>query len=148
MANSLAGATFSISTTVQNSDLADAAAFAVLSYIEVKNVGSVGEMGTEINVLTYDELGTAVAQKAKGIANAGDPEIEVARDESDAGQILMIAAGVPSDVDARAFKILMLNGDIFWNRGLVLGPTRPGGRNEDFDLDVYTLALVQLEIRA
>ena len=148
MANSLAGATFSISTTVQNSDLADAAAFAALSYIEVKNVGSVGVMGTEINVLTYDELGTAVAQKAKGIANAGDPEIEVARDESDAGQILMIAAGVPSDVDARAFKILLLNGDIFWNRGLVLGPTRPGGRNEDFDLDVYTLALVQLEIRA
>ena len=148
MANSLAGATFSISTTVQNSDLADAAAFAALSYTEVKNVGSVGVMGTEINVLTYDELGTAVAQKAKGIANAGDPEIEVARDESDAGQILMIAAGVPSDVDARAFKILMLNGDIFWNRGLVLGPTRPGGRNEDFDLDVYTLALVQLEIRA
>ena len=148
MANSLAGATFSISTTVQNSDLADAAAFAALSYIEVKNVGSVGVMGTEINVLTYDELGTAVAQKAKGIANAGDTEIEVARDESDAGQILMIAAGVPSDVDARAFKILMLNGDIFWNRGLVLGPTRPGGRNEDFDLDVYTFALVQLEIRA
>ena len=147
MANSLAGATFFISTTAENTDLADATAYNALAYTEVKNVGSIGVMGTETNVLTYDTLDTVVAQKAKGIANAGDPEIEVARDAADAGQIAMIAAGLPSVVDAFAFKIVMLNGDKFFNRGLVLGPTRPGGRNEDFDLDVYKLALVQFEIR-
>ena len=31
-------------------------------------------------------------------------------------------------------------------RGLVTGPKRPNGRNEDFNLEVYTLGLTQYEI--
>lgn len=146
MAGSLAGAKFYISTTVQAEDLADAAAYAALTYTEVKNVGSVGEMGTKTNVLTYDQLDTLTAQKAKGISNAGDPEIEVARNNADTGQAAMKAAGVPTNVDFYAFKTVMPNGDVFYNRGLVLGPSRPNGRAEDFDLQVFTLGLVQIEI--
>jgi len=35
---------------------------------------------------------------------------------------------------------------IIYNRGLVTGPRRPMGRNEDFDLEIFTLALQQEEI--
>jgi hypothetical protein len=35
---------------------------------------------------------------------------------------------------------------IIYNRGLVTGPKRPLGRNEDFDLEVFTLGLNQREV--
>ncbi len=121
--------------------------------MEVSNVGSHGETGDITNVLTYDTWGEQVVQKAKGMTNAGDPEVELARDHDDAGQIIMRTAG-RSNLNY-AFKMTANdtpNADVdsepttIYNRGLVLGPRRPHGRNEDFDLEVYTLAFQQREI--
>lgn len=144
MARTNKGMLVYICATPQTSDLADAAAYAALTWVEVKYVGAVGETGTQTNILNYDELGTTVVQKHKGISDAGNPTIEVARDASDAGQDALRAAALLTT--AHAFKFLETNGDVYYNRGIVTGPTRPNGRVEDFVLEVFTLGLVQMEI--
>ena len=139
------GAKLYICATPQNEEL-DAAGFAALTWVQVKKVGSVGERGITTNMVTYDTWDTLVALKGKGISNAGDPEIEVARDLTDPGQIAMRAAGSPDVQDIYAFKVERPTGEIEYLRGLVAGPRTPGGRNEDFVLHVYTLGLNQAPI--
>ena len=138
-----------VCATAQNTVLAKTD-YEGLTWVEVGSVGSIGEMGRQTNVLTYDTWGEAVVQKAKGMTNAGDVELEVARDASDAGQdILRSIAGNP---DKYAFKLVYNDGSngntgtVVYNRGMVLGPRRPNGRNEDFILEVFTLAMIQEEI--
>lgn len=129
---------------------ANAAAWAALSWVQVSQVGEVGEMGVQENMLTYDTWDTEVVQKQKGMKNAGDPTVEVARDGDDPGQVAMRAA---AKTKLRyGFKIERNNapevggtGTTFYNYGLVAGPTRPMGRNEDFELEVFTLGLTALE---
>lgn len=125
--------------------------YEALDWTEVGNVGSVGESGMNENIVSYDELSTDVTQKQKGIANAGDPVIECARNPTDPGQIAMRAAAATRMIyafkieDADAPSVGYTN-SIYYNRGVVAGPTRPGGRNEDFILENYTLGLVQREV--
>jgi hypothetical protein len=142
------GKTFAISTTVQNADLDDHAVtgFPGLNYTLVNGVGSVGETGLATNIISYDTLDEDVTQKAKGLTNAGDPEIECRRIAADPGQIAMRAAGAVTNKDNYAFRIVDQDGTIHYNRGLVTGPRRPGGRNEDFELEVYSLGLNQVEL--
>ncbi|KAG1257057.1 hypothetical protein G6F68_009498 [Rhizopus microsporus] len=59
----------------------------------------------------------------------------------------MRAAGAPNVHDAFAFKVERPDGSLEFLRGLVAGPNSPGGRNEDFVLNTYTLALNQAPIR-
>lgn len=135
----------------KSTDLANAAAYAALNWTEVKHVGNIGESGSKDNIVNYDELGTDVIQKNKGLTNAGDPVVECARSQADYGQIAMRAAGLTHLY--YAFKVVDddmpsggTNGTTYYNRGLVVGPVRPNGRNEAFNLEMFTLGLVQREI--
>lgn len=139
------GSKLFICATPQNKDLTEVE-FAALTYVQVKKVGNVGERGITTNIVTYDTWDTAVALKGKGISNAGDPEVEVARDLADPGQTAMRAAGQPDVQDAYAFKVERPSGEVEYLRGLVTGPRTPGGRNEDFVLHVYSLALNQVPV--
>ncbi|PCI03446.1 MAG: hypothetical protein COB78_10840 [Hyphomicrobiales bacterium] len=150
MANTQKDVIFSICVTPQPADL-NKAGFEALTFVSVSNVGNLGETGKSENILTYNTLDTAVAQKAKGVADAGNPTVECARLFSDPGQVALNAAAATNL--QYAFKIErndspdgILTNTIIYNRGLVTGPTRPNGGNEDFDLEVFTLALNQLEV--
>lgn len=134
-----------ISTTAQNTEL-DAGDFEDLTYIQVRKVGSIGERGINTNMLTYDTMDTLVALKAKGITNAGDPPIEVAEDLADPGQSAMRTAGAPGNKNNYAFRIERSDGSVEYLRGLVAGPNVPGGRNEDFRLNTFTIALNQAPV--
>ncbi|HAL22592.1 MAG TPA: hypothetical protein DCP40_07680 [Stenotrophomonas sp.] len=140
-----AGSKLFICVLPQNEDLT-ATGFAALTFVQVKKVGSIGERGINTNVVQYDTLDTLVALKGKGITNAGDPQIEVAEDLADPGQVAMRAAGAPDVPDTYAFKIERADGSIEYLRGLVTGPNVPGGRNEDFILNTYTLGLNQVPV--
>ena len=149
-ANANAGSKLYVCATPQNSDLSQAA-YEALTWVEVKAIGNHGETGPNTNILTYDTWDTVVIQKAKGTTDAGSPEIEVARIPSDPGQQILRAAAKTNF--NYAFKMVRndkatTNGTptVLYNRGLVTGPRRPHGRNEDFDLEIFTLALNQLEI--
>lgn len=147
-ANSNAASKWFVCATPQNNTLARAD-YEALTWVEIKYIGNVGETGKKTNMLTYDTWGDAVTQKAKGMTDAGSPEIECARDPNDAGQNILKAAGAVGNNNSYAFKELRADastggtGTIRYHRGLVSGPTYPGGKNEDFDLQVFTLGLQQ-----
>jgi len=151
-ANTNSGSKFYVCADAQAADL-DQAAYEALTWVEVKSVGSFGETGSNTNILTYDTWDTRVAQKAKGITDAGNPTVECARIATDPGQIILRTQGDGLNALEYAFKIERNDKatpagtpTTIYNRGLVTGPSRPNGRNEDFDLEVFTLALNQLEI--
>lgn len=123
-----------------------------LTWVEIKGIGNLGETGKATNILTYPTWGESVVQKGKGLTDAGSPTLEVARIPTDPGQIILRNASAVGNNDNYAFKIQRADGtngatgSIMYNRGMVTGPTRPNGSNEDFDVEVFTLALQQEEI--
>lgn len=151
MAKTLAGSKLYVCATAQNSDL-NAAAFAALTWVEVGNVGNIGQTGTETNLVSYNELSTLVTQKAKGVADGGSPPIECARNPTDAGQIIMRTISSNTDTNNYAFKHEKndapsgFTNTIHYYRGVCVGPTRPNGGVEDFDLEVFMLGLNQAEV--
>jgi hypothetical protein len=152
-ANTNAGCKLYICATPQPDDL-DQSGFEALTWVQIGGVGSAGEAGTTTNILTYDTWDGDVVQKSKGMSNAGNPDIEVARDPDDAGQVILhTAAGTRFNY---AFKeerndtpndLVGSKPTTYYNRGLVSGPRRPRGRNEDFDLEIFTLGLQQREVK-
>lgn len=150
MADTNAGGRVYICETPKPTDLTQEQ-FEALTWVEVGKVGSVGETGTETNIVSYDLLSTEVTQKQKGITNARDTPIEVARDLTDAGQLAMRAAALTKYQYAMKFEdddapSAGYTNTITYRRGVITGPTRAGGRNEDFILDVFTLGNNQREI--
>lgn len=148
--NSNAGSKVSISTTNVEEDV-DATAAAALTFTPIKGVGDHGEAGTSTNILSYDTWDTKVTQKGKGISDAGSPTLEVARIPTDPGQVALRAAAKTNlnyvfKIERNDKPDLTGTPTIIYNRGIVTGPTRPLGRNEDFDLEVFTLGFNQIEI--
>ncbi len=139
------GNKFYISTTAENDDLTDHAGsgFPSLSWVEVGNVGQLPEVGNDQNLPSYNVLSRGVSLKGKGVADAGAGTLEVARNDTDPGQIAMVAAAALSNFDNYAFKIERQDGSIDYLRGLVTGPMRSGGGNDDFDLLTYNISLNQ-----
>lgn len=154
MAKTLKGRTVWIACTsaggtipsTQNSDIANAGAYAALLWTQIKQCGALGESGSSTNMPAYDQFDTDVTQKGKGITDAGNPTLEMSYSASDAGQTALRAAALTNN--NYAFKWLDDDNVVFYNRGLVTGPTHPGGRNEDFRLDVFTIGCNQREIIA
>lgn len=151
MANTNAASKWYVCATPQNSNLTEAD-YNGLAWTLISKVGNVGETGKSTNVLTYNTWDTEVADKAKGITDAGSPTMEVARDPDDAGQEILRQAGAVGNNNRYAFKEVRADGPlggtgtIFYNRGIVGGPTRPNGQNEDFDVEVFSIGFVQEEI--
>ena len=151
-ANTMSGGKLYVCSTPKNSDL-DEAAFEALTWVQVKGVGSHGETGSNTNIVSYDTWDTEFVQKSKGTSNAGDPEVELARIPADAGQVILRTAGDHFNKNNYAFKIERNDmpsggtaGTCIYNRGLVTGPRTQHGRNEDFDLEVFTFALQQQQV--
>jgi len=149
-ANTNAASSIFVCSTVQNEDI-DQTDYEALTWVEVKGVGSRGETGRSTNIVNYDTWDTTVTQKAKGVTDAGSPDIEVARIPTDAGQVILRAAGVVGNNGNYAIKEVRNDSagstpTVIYNRGIVTGPKRPGGRNEDFDLEIFTIGFNQEEI--
>lgn len=135
------GGTFAISTTAQNADL-DQSGFDALTYTTVPNIGNHGDSGVSQNVVSYSTWDRNVISKGKGEANAGDPTVEFL-DVASAGMTLMLAAADVDNTNSYATKITFADGSIEYNRGIITGPTRPKGGNEDFKRVVFTLGYNQ-----
>lgn len=115
-------------------------------WIAISPVGQVPPRGIDTNMLSYDTVTTLVVRKAKGITDAGSGTMECARDDSDPGQIKLNEIGAPGYFKSHGFKIVRQDGSAEYSRALVSGPVYPGGRNEDFDVAVYSIELQQAPI--
>ena len=148
MANANAGSKILIHPNPINPATATLSSLAALAYVEIKGIGSMGETGSSTNILTYDTWDTDVIQKAKGMTDAGSPQLEVARISNDPGQIALRAACLTN----LNYAVKIVKNDhptaptAIYNIGLVTGPKRPNGRNEDFDLELFTFGFQQREI--
>jgi len=136
------GGLFAISTTAENDDLADEAAFELLTYTDVPNVGSFGDTGVSQNVVSYSTWDRNVASKGKGEADAGSPAVEFL-DVTSAGMTALLAAADVDNSDSYAFSITWPDGTIEFNRGVVTGPMRMKGGNEDFKRLSFTFGFSQ-----
>ncbi|MDO6966986.1 hypothetical protein [Rhizobium alvei] len=140
----LAGAKVSISTTAVTLPL-NAAGFAALTYSEIGSVGNLGDYGAAPNMISYNTLATQVTSKAKGVEDAGELSIEVARIFDDVGQIAIRAAGATKHI--YAIKIEYddaptedWSNTIMYAAGPVSGPQMLGGSTDDFIRESYTVA--------
>lgn len=152
MANTHKGRRIWVSNAAIGDEDINQAAFEALTWIEIGDAGMIGDFGATSNIINYDTLNTDVSQKQKGVTNAGDPQLEVARDYNDPGQVLMRAYAdtkynygfkVQND-DAPSENF---NGSIIYLRGMVASAVNVGGRVDDFDLETYNLALNQRPLR-
>lgn len=142
-----AGGRYYVCATPQNDNL-DLAGFQALTWVQVKNVGSVPESGITTNFSSYDTLDAVVSQGSKGLSTAGRGTLECARIPSDPGQVIMRTIGHPEDNNNYAFKYAHNDPDdtVYYNRGKVAGPNHPGGRVEDFVVETYTFNFNQVEV--
>lgn len=135
--------------TAQPADL-DQAGFEALTYVEVKNIVTVGETGANTNVVSQDYWGTTVTQKQTGVTNAGDPTVEVGQNLDDAGQNALRT--VANNGGNYAYKIedpllpTQSTPVIRYNRGIVLGPVDSNGDVEGWNNQTFTFGNNQEQI--
>lgn len=139
----LQGAKVSISTTSVSFPL-NKAAFEALTYTEIGHVGNLGDYGVSPNVVSYNTLATQVTSKAKGVEDAGDLSIEVARVFDDAGQVLLNAAAATKlnyavKIEYADAPSLSYSNTIVYAAGPVMGPQRLGGSTDDFIREAFTV---------
>lgn len=133
---------FYISPSVQNTDLTLPGFQAISGWIELPEIGNIDNTGINQNEVTYPTWGNKTVRKGKGQADAGSPTVECL-DVPSAGRDAMIAAAEPGNQNNYAFAIEYADGTIEYNRGLVMGPQRLKGSNEDFKRLAFVLGLQQ-----
>lgn len=139
------GGTFSITAIAANADVADLAAYEALVYTQVPNVGSFGDTGVTQNVVSYSTWDRNVAAKGKGEADAGSPTVEFL-DVTSAGMTIMLTNAAVDNSNSYAFKIEWPDGTTEYNRGIITGPQRMKGGNEDFKRVTFALGFSQVPI--
>lgn len=139
----LQGTKVYISTTSVSFPLTESA-FAALTYKEVGHIGNLGDYGVSPNVITYSTLDTQVSSKAKGVEDAGDLTIEVARVFDDEGQAQLRAAGNTKYNWAVKLEYADAPSEdhtntVVYAAGPVMGPQRLGGSTDDFVRESFTI---------
>lgn len=87
--NTTAGAKIYIGTTAAATNVT---AFAADTYVEIKEVEDLGEIGDEAEIVSYRTVGDGRVQKRNGSRDAGTLNLVCIRDPLDAGQRAMIDA--------------------------------------------------------
>ena len=107
-----------------NTAATTATQYAALTYVEIIDVESIGEFGDQASVIEFTALGDARVRKRKGVRNAGDCTVVVARNPLENGHKAITAAEATEFT--YAFKILLADGadandtdSVFYFRALV-----------------------------
>jgi hypothetical protein len=145
--SALAGAKLFIATGANaNSTPANAAAYAALTWTEVKEVESIGQYGDSSTEITFISLSDSRVRKLKGSRNAGNAEVVVANDPLDAGQLAVIAAEATKFT--YNFKVEYLDkadandtNSIDYFGAKVLGVAKNGGSADDVSKRTLTLGI-------
>ncbi|WP_127113054.1 hypothetical protein [Shimia sediminis] len=96
------GAKFYMCTTAQTSE-PDQSGYEALSWVECKELESIGPLGDSSNEIAFAALSDGRTRRLKGTRDAGTLEVVFGADYADAGQIGLIAA--EKTPDDYAFKV-------------------------------------------
>lgn len=120
-----AGTKFYISTLpVTDTNPDTIGEFGALSWVEVKEVETIGDYGDEANLIPFASLSDGRVRKQKGARDAGTLALVCGADPTDPGQLLMITA--EASEYQYAFRIIIndsqsvaMSDSIHYFRGLV-----------------------------
>lgn len=115
---------------------------ALVGWIEIPNVGNIGDTGVEQNMVSYPTWGERLTKQLKGAATGAQAEVRVL-DVASNGMTALKAAADVTNLNNYAFKILWPDNSVEFNRGVVGAPTYTKGGNEDFAEAVFMVALNQ-----
>lgn len=96
----------------------DAAGYNALTFTQIGEVTNLGELGREYQLITHNPLATRATVKLKGSFNEGSIDMQLALDNSDAGQTLAKAASL-SDSDY-SFVIITQDGHKYYFQAKVM----------------------------
>ena len=110
----------------------DDTGYEALTYTTVGEVTNVGEFGASAAVVNHDPLGLGYTVKRKGQINYGALSLQMARDVSDAGQIILKAgADGATKYTVHTWKVTHQSGLVQYFTGMVFGyTTNIGGTNQ------------------
>ena len=117
----------------------DPAGFGAVSYDQIGEVTDAGEYGKVYNLVTHNPLADRKTKKFKGSYNNGSITLQLAQDETDAGQVAATAA-VDSD-DSFSIRVTKQNGAIDYFTAQVMSFTDAIG-----GVDSIEGGSIQLEI--
>lgn len=142
------GRKFYVSKTPQPVDMTITEFEAVTDWLEVTNVGEVGESGVNTNIVSYPTMDTEFTNKGKGISDAGDMTVTCKYVANDPGQLLM--SELAATAMDYAFKTVWKDsltaagkGTTKYDRGIIVGPLVSGGGPEDFHTVTWTCGFQQ-----
>jgi hypothetical protein len=109
------GGTLSVSASTPATE--DEAGYDALSWTEIGNVLSIGELGATTGVISVNPIKTGVTKHYNGMKDLGEIPIAVEFDASDAGMTILEAGNNGSTV--HSFKVADADGrELFW-QGLI-----------------------------
>jgi hypothetical protein len=111
-----ANVTLHIGTTTA---MADAAAYALDTWVEVGGVESIGSFGDSSAEVTFVGLGDARVQKLKGARDAGNLSVTMAFIGGDAGQEDLVDAEADNTSSNYNFKVTYSDGEVRYFSGQV-----------------------------
>lgn len=86
----------------------DAAGYAAQTYVEIKEITSLGMFGKTSGLIVHEPLGEGTTYKFKAGSNSGQLALQGARAPTDAGQAKLLLAN--DDPLAYSFKLVLANG--------------------------------------
>jgi hypothetical protein len=120
---STAGTTLAISAAAPATE--DAAGYNALTWTLIGEITDLGEFGPTANLITHNPIADKITRKLKGAVNYGSMNLTMARDTTDAGQVLLRAAQAANN--AYSFRVTFQNGAKSYFKGLVLSTSTQAG---------------------
>lgn len=117
----------------------DAVTFAALTWTQVGELSTLGDLVTQHNPVNFQNLCTGRTTVLKGSEQPILVDVTVALDLDDAGQTIMIAAR--KSKNAYAFKVTQDNGDIRYFVAFVMSEGARYGGNDDVIMAPYQLGI-------
>lgn len=122
----LAGTTIGISATLPTTFDSDAmTGYPSETYTSLGEVTDLPEFGKTYNLVTHNPIADRQTKKYKGAYNNGTLSVTMARDDDDAGQVILLAA-LASDNDY-AFKVTYQDTTVDYFTGKVMSFTSVAG---------------------
>ena len=101
----------------------DISGFGALSFVEVGQIETLGEFGGSSQIIEFTGLTDVVVQKFKGSFNAGSVSVNLGRDITDAGQVVLQAGAIPTVNTVHSFSFTETGGDIIYVTGIITSYT-------------------------
>lgn len=125
LAFSSAGSKLYICTTNAAPATFDAAGYAAQTYVEIKELTTIGVIGEEAALITHMPVGDPTTYKLKGNFNSGALALKGARATGDAGQAKLLVA--LQDPSAYSIKLVLANATAMYVQGQVMSYTTDVG---------------------